>query len=640
MSRVPLEQAMEVAVGHHRAGRWGEAEGIYRQVLGVEPGRAEAMHLLGVLLGQTGRVGEGIGWIERAIARVPGEAQFHGNLGILLKKAGRLEEAVEAYRRAAGLKPDFAEAFNNLGNVLKDLGRGEEAVAACREAVRLRPGYAEAYNNLGNALQSVWRLDEAVEAYRAALALPAGAGLAEVHNNLGNALKSRGDVGGAVGAYREALRLRPSYAEAHSSLVYAMQYHPAFGAREQYEELKRWDGAHAAGLAGVAEGAGAFGNERSAGRRLKVGYVSPDFRGHPIGMLMVPVMEGHDRAAVEVYCYSDVLAADGVTERLRGRADVWRNIVGMSDEAVAGLIRQDGIDVLVDLTMHMARNRLRVFARRAAPVQVTWLAYPGTTGLTEMDYRLTDPWLDPPEAMAAGKGGERGVYAEETLWLPETYWCYDPLAREPAPGELPALAKGRVTFGCLNNFCKVNDAVLRLWGRVLGAVPGSRLLLLAGEGSHRERTREALAREGVSPERVEFTTYRPRAEYLKLYQEIDIGLDTVPYNGHTTSLDAFWMGVPVVTLVGETVVGRAGVGQLMNLGLPELIGRTAEEYVGIAAGLANDVGRLAVLRGELRGRIERSALMDRRRFAEHLEGAYREMWRRWCAGVASSGKSR
>jgi predicted O-linked N-acetylglucosamine transferase (SPINDLY family) len=284
-------------------------------------------------------------------------------------------------------------------------------------------------------------------------------------------------------------------------------------------------------------------------------------------------------------------------------------------------VREDRIDILVDLTLHMAHNRLLLFARKPAPVQVTWLGYPGTTGLETMDYRLTDPYLDPPDQTEQ-------FYSERSIRLPHTFWCYQPHMLEgedlPEVNPLPALTAGAVTFGCLNNFCKVNPSLLELWGKVLQAVPGSRLLLLAPSGSRRQWVKKILG------DRVDFVDHCPRQAYLDLYHRIDLGLDTLPYNGHTTSLDSLWMGVPVVTSIGKTVVGRAGWSQLSNLGLPELAAKTEEEFVSITAGLAKDLPRLAELRKTLRPRMTASPLMDAERFARDIESAYRQMWQEWC----------
>src|SRR5262249_31125231 len=281
---------------------------------------------------------------------------------------------------------------------------------------------------------------------------------------------------------------------------------------------------------------------------------------------------------------------------------VWRSTVQLSDQQMAELIRSDGIDVSIDLELHAAHNRLLVFARKPAPVQVSWLGYPGTTGLPTIDYRLTDPYLDPPGLFDA-------FYSEESLRLPETFWCYNPPPDAVPVSALPALESGAITFGCLNNFCKVNDGCLSLWAEVLRAVPRSRLLLLAPPGQARDPVLSALGRGGIAAARVEFVDPRPRPEYLKLYHRIDLGLDPLPYNGHTTSLDAFWMGVPTLTLVGRTVVGRAGWSQLCNLGLKELAAETPGQFVALAARVAADLPRLQELRATLRQRMQQSPLM-------------------------------
>ena len=329
-------------------------------------------------------------------------------------------------------------------------------------------------------------------------------------------------------------------------------------------------------------------NQRSAARRLRVGYVSPDLRNHVVGWNLLPLLRHHDHGQYEVRCYADVARPDRFTDRLRSCTDGWSNVVGWSDAGLADKIRDDEIDILVDLSLHSAGNRLLLFAREPAPVQVTFMGYPGTTGLTAIDYRLTDHYLDPP-----GHGDD--CYAEESVRL-ESFWCYEPLEGGPAEGDLPAVTKGYVTFGCLSNFCKINASVLALWAQVLRAVDGSRLKLLAPQGTCRRWALDLLEQEGVSRGRVDFVDGQARWDYLAVYRGIDIGLDTLPYNGHNTSLDSFWMGVPVVSLVGQTVVGRAGLSMLSNLGLSDLVADQPQQFVDIAARLAADVPRLAELR--------------------------------------------
>ena len=608
-----------------RKGKPDEAAACYQRALELKPDYAEAHNNLGNVLTGQGKPDEAAACYERALILKPGYAEAHNNLGNVLMGQGKRDEAAACYERALRLKPDYAEAHNNLGNVLKDRDELDEAAACYQRALELKPDYALAHYNLGLLWQVRGNLDEAVACYRQALRWDPA--YTEAQNNLGNALKDQGALDEAVASFRRAMELNPNLPTAHSNLLYTLIFSPGYDAQAILEEHRHWSRRFAEPLSDLIQ---PHLNDCSAHRRLRVGYVSADFRDHAMSFVTVPVLSAHDHENFEIHCYSDVARPDEITARLRSLADVWRSIAGLSDEQVAGLVRADGIDILVDLTMHMALNRLLVFARKPAPVQVSWLAYPGTTGLSTIDYRLTDPYIDPP-------GLHDLNYSEESIRLPDTFWCYDPLAAEPAVNALPAKENGCITFGCLNNFCKVNDSVLKLWAQVLTAVDGSRLLLLAPEGSVRRRTLDLLEREGVSRDRVTFVARQPRRRYLELYHRIDIGLDTFPYNGHTTSLDGFWQGVPVVTLVGDTPVARAGLSLLTNLGLPELVAETPDQFVSIAVALAGDVPRLVELRATLRDRLRASPLSDAPRFARMIEAAYREMWRRWCNRGTAKG---
>ncbi|MGD0769876.1 MAG: tetratricopeptide repeat protein [Tepidisphaeraceae bacterium] len=656
-AQMTLQQQLKSGLSHQQAGRLAEAERIYRQVLAQQPNHADALHLLGILAAQAGRLDAAVESIRRAIEICSTNAFYYGNLGSALAGMGRLEEAIAAYRQSIRLKPDLTEAHNNLGNALKDTGQFDEAIASLRQAIRLKGDLAEAHNNLGNALTGMGRLDEAIAAYRQAIrlkpdyaeahsnlghalcgkgqldegiaacrqAVRLGPDLAVAHNNLGNAIKNQGQLEEAIGSYRQAIGLKPDFATAHSNLVFTLQYHAGYDAKMIHEELRRWNRRHAEPLAKLIQ---SHQNNRDPLRRLRIGYVSADFYDHASAFFLLPLFRHHDRRQFELFCYALNANSDKVTQQMKDHVQHWRRAVGLTDAKVAAQVREDQIDILVDLKLHTGGNRLLIFAQKPAPVQVTWLGYPGTTGLNSIDYRLTDPYLDPP-------GLDDAYYSERSIHLPDTFWCYDPLTNEPAVNAPPCLEQGFVTFGCLNNFCKVTDAVLTLWAGVLKAISNSRLLLLAPEGSSRQSVLDRLGREGIGPERVEFVAKRSRSEYLNTYHHIDIGLDTVPYNGHTTSLDSFWMGVPVITLAGQTVVGRAGLSQLTNLGLPELIARRPQQYVQIAMELAGDLPRLAELRRTLRGRMQSSPLMDAPRFARNVEAAYRQMWRKWCEHSAS-----
>ncbi len=638
-------------------GQMDEAVAYYRKTLKLDPNRASTHNNLSSALFRTGRFDEAIETARRAVELEPESAMACNNLGCALTGARRLSEAVEMLRRAIALRPDFAEAWYNLANALREQAKFTEAAAACRRALALRPDRAEAhvnlgnilqaqrqfdesiacysralslkprdveaFSNLGNALRSSGRLDEAIAAFQTCVALQPD--FYAAHCNLGNALKDAGQIVPAIGFFRRAVELNPSDVISQSNLSYSVYYHPNYDSTAILADVRQWDAMHAPKHAGGSK----YENNPNPERRLRIGYVGADFRDHCQSLFTIPLFEYHDRERFEIVCYANVARPDGLTQRIRKSVDHWRDTVGQSDDDVARQVHADRIDILVDLTMHMSNGRPVLMAHKPAPVQVAYLAYPGTTGLSAIDYRLTDPYLDPP-------GETDADYVEQSVRLPDTFWCYDALTDTPAPNALPLLTEGRVTFGCLNNFCKVSDQTLALWSKVLQAVDGSRLLLLAPVGAARQRVLDRFREEHIDPARIEFVEHRPRAKYLELYHRIDVCLDTTPYNGHTTSLDSYWMGVPVVTRVGRTVVGRAGYSQLTNLGLPELVAWSDEEFVSIAARLAADRPRLTHLRATLRRRMERSPLMDAARFARNIEAAYREMWRRWCASGGSN----
>ena len=615
---ISVRQALDVARRHYQKGEWQQAEQLYLQVLEVDPHQVDALHLLAAIAGQTGREDQAIGYLREVLRLRPGWAAAHNNLGMVFITQKRLPEAAASFQEAVRLQPGDALAHNNLGNALRELGRPVEAVVSLQQALRIRPDDPETHYNLALAWLAMWRLPEAHASCQQALGLKADH--AEANATLRIVLALLGKLDDAITAFRTALLLRPDDAQVHSNLIFTLNYHPRYDARAIQEECARWNQQHAEPLRGLIQ---PHANRPDPDRQLRIGYVSSGFRDHVDSFFTIPLLSNHDHRQCEIACYADVANPDGLTERLRGHADLWRSTAGLTDQELADLVRSDGIDILVDLKMHSGDNRLLMFARKPAPVQVAWLAYPGTTGLPAIDYRLTDPYLDPP-------GLFDPFYVEQSIRLPETFWCYDPLTDQPAVNALPAAARGFITFGCLNNFCKVNDGCLALWARVLQAVPQSRLLLQVPGDQAREHVRARLQEKDIATSRVEFVTRQPRHAYLKLYHRIDLVLDPLPCNGHTTSLDAFWMGVPTLTLVGKTVMGRAGWSQLCNLGLQDLAAETPEEFLALAVRLAGDLPRLEELRGTLRQRMQQSPLMDGKRFARHMELAYRQMWHRWC----------
>lgn len=609
-----------------------EAIEAYRQAVQLDPQSFELYYNLGVVLVKRGRFDEAVAAYTSAIQLKPTFFDAHGNLGYIFESQGRYHEANACHTRAIELRPDSAGAHFNLGNALAGLGESDEAIAAYKKAIKLDPQFAMAFNNLGNVLKKQGKLQEAADAYTKTIELDAGDPRAWDH--LGSVRKDQGLTDEALACFARAMALAPENAAFHSDRLYTLHLHPGYDAAAIYAEHRKWNQQHAVRLRPPAPESlqklmPVDSHAPDPDRRLKIGYVSPDLKTHPVGRFLLPLLARHDHGRFEVFCYADVRNPDGLTEGLRRHADTWRNIVGLSDEQVAGLIARDGIDILVDLTMHSGENRLLVFARKPAPVQVTYLAYCSTTGLDTMDYRLTDPFLDPP-------GQQAGQYSEQSVHLPQTYWCYAPGTPMPQVGRLPALAGDGITFGCLNNFSKVSTATLTVWSQLLRAAPRSHLFLHCREGNHRDRVIELFEREHVDPARLKFVGKMSMPEYFRLYQEIDIGLDPFPYAGGTTTCDALWMGVPVVTLAGRTAVGRAGVSILSNAGLPELIAQSEDQYVRLAAALSTDLPRLASLRSGLREQMAQSPLCDALRFARCVEAAYREMWSRLTSASYSS----
>jgi protein O-GlcNAc transferase len=606
-------------------GRPGEAVDRFRAALATDPPAEVRIRLLndmGAALGKAGRLDEAVDAFRSILTAEPDHAQAQQNLGVVLVQRGELDAGMAACGRAVALRGDLFEAHMNLGIALAKQGRYDEAAERCRRALELQPTNPKVHMNLVHVYAKQGRLDPAMEISDRLLALAPGLALA--HEVKAGQLTEAGRLDEAIAAATRAIELdRATSMTAHSGRIFTRQFHLGSDAATQRADQRAWDAAYAAPKLPATV---AFPNDRDPDRRLRVGYVSANFNNHCQSFFTVPLLSNHDKSQVEVFCYSDVSAPHAMTDKIKSLADHWRPVTGLPHEVLAQQVRDDRIDVLVDLTMHMSDSRLLAFARRPAPVQVTWLAYPGSTGLSAIDYRLTDPHLDPP-----GVGDER--YVERSVRLPDTFWVYDPL-EEVGVAPLPATSEaggGRVTFGCLNNFCKVNADVLRLWARVMLAVEGSRLLLLSPMGRHRQWVERELAAAGVAPDRVEHVDRRSRQAYLEVYNRIDLCLDTFPYNGHTTSLDAYYMGVPVVTLVGDTVVGRAGLSQLTNLKLTELVAYDADAYVRLAVDLAHDRPRLAGLRRTLRDRMRTSPLMDGPRFARGMEAAFRTMWRDWCA---------
>ncbi|GAB6041454.1 tetratricopeptide repeat protein [Endothiovibrio diazotrophicus] len=603
------------------AGRLDEAETSCRRALEIDPAAAAAHLRLGDVLNANDRFDEALACYERAIALAPQLVEAIVNRALLLASLGRLDEAEAAYRQALTLAPEAVEIHNNLGTLHFVRGHMADAESAYRRALEIAPGQTKALRNLGNTYRTMHRLDDAEACYRQALQGTPNDG--ENLVGLGIALAEQGRAEEAATCYRRALELDPDDAEAHSSLLFTLDAAPRLAPpRARYAEAL----AFAARARRRATPFTRWPAPRDPDRTLHVGLISGDLRNHPVGHFLESILPHLATERLRLSAYPTRHCDDDLSRRIRPALSHWEPLHALSDRSAARLIHDHRIDLLIDLAGHTGHNRLPLFAWRAAPLQASWLGYSATTGMSEIDYYITDAVRLPP--------GDEAYYAERIWRLPETRLCFTPPQDAPAVAPLPALENGHVTFGCFQNLIKVGDEVLILWSRILQALPGARLRIQSkplADTAARQRLEQRLRDHGIDPRRVAMHPAEGRAAYLEAHREVDLILDTFPYPGGTTTCEALWMGVPTLTLAGETETSRNGASQLACAGLSEWIAHSEREYVEKAVAAAEAPERLAALRAELRGRAAASPLFDAPRFAGHFEQALREMWRRYCA---------
>jgi predicted O-linked N-acetylglucosamine transferase (SPINDLY family) len=643
---------------HHQNGKLPEAESDYRTVLASNPGSYFALSLLGALDCQVGRYAKAVELLTRALLSNDSDPALFCNMGIAMMNLGRLGESESAYRRAIALKPDMAEAHSNLGNILMSVNRPEEALSAYRMAISIKPDFVQGYENLGLALQDNGLLEEAAETFRIAIGLQPGHAGTHINMgivlkdlnlmeqskasylqalsikpddaaaliNLGNVLLELGQFEEAVTVRRRVIKAKPDDAEAYSDLLMSLNF-ISMSDESLFQEHLTWGTRYGDPLADHIRH---HANTPDPYRTLNIGYVSPDYGRHPVGYFMGQFLEHHDRSRFKIFCYSDRVKEDDLTVELRKHADTWIRTAGVTDQALAELVRNDNIDILIDLAGHTRPNRLLTFARKPAPVQMSWLGYWCTTGLVTMDYILMD-------AVTVPAGGER-YFCETLLRLPDTRFCYAPPCYAPDVTLLPAMANEFVTFGSFNNNVKICPEVITLWSEVLHAVEASRLVLKwksLSDRTVRERLLAAFREFGITSERLDIRGWTSHRDMLNEYGDIDIALDPFPLSGGLTSCEALWMGVPIITLPGERPISRQTCAFLSLVGLDEFIASNPEEYIAIARRFAKEPERLADIRQGLRKRMLRSALCDGPRFARNLEEKYREAWQAWCQNQKS-----
>ena len=603
-------------------GRREVALDAYNKAIELQPDFVDAEVARGNIFDELGRFEEAIASYRRGLEFMPDYAEVSISLGNALQKSGQIDEAITSYRKALDTLPDSAEGHFQLANALRGVGQLREAASSYYRALEVLPDFAEACNNLGTTLQGLGRHDDALSEFRRALEIEPD--FAPAHNNLGNALMEFGLLDNAVVSIRRAVELESGYPAVHSALLFISNYLVEQSSSLMLDEARRYNQL----VIRKAQPYSTWANHPDTTRCLRIGFVSGDLRQHPVGNFLEAVLatlsvRGSGR--LELFAYSNSSQEDEVSERIKAHCHGWHSAVGQSDESLAQRIREDGIDILIDLSGHTAHNRLPIFAWKPAPVQASWLGYLATTGVSAIDYIIADVWTLPES--------EEPYFTEKVWRLPESYLCFTPPADSVDVGPLPAIHNGYITFGSFNNLTKMNDTVVALWSQILAAIPDSRLYLKAKqlkEASVRQSVVERFAGHGIDAGRLILEGPVPRADYLKPFQRVDIALDPFPYPGITTSVENLWMGVPVLTLAGKSFLSRQGVGLLMNAGLPEWIAGNADDYVARALSHGSDVQALASLRAGLRQQVLASPIFDAPRFAQCFEAALRDMWQIWC----------
>jgi len=685
-SQIP--QMLQQAIRYHQAGQLEQAETIYHNILKIQPKEANALNFLGVIAYQRKNYDAAVELISKAIKINSSILGFHNNLGNVFKELKRFDEAIKSYQRALALDRNFPEIHYNLAIAFKALGKNDSAIQCYEKAIQLKPDYADSHNNLGlifqeqgkflsattcyqralvsnpkhanahynlgNVFREQGKWNEAVENYQKALTLNPND--IKIINNLGVAFEEQDKFAEAIECYERVMTINPNYADAygnlanifkikgmidesieyakkaltiepavkcHSNFVYTLNFSMNYDRAAIFKEHQKFNEQHCLPLARLIQ---PHRNERNPDKRLKIGYISPDFRKHSVAYLTEPVFANHNHAQFEIFFYYTHTKIDAVTQHLQKFADRWVNCYGLSDEALAEKIRRDKIDILVDLSGHMAHNRLLVFARKPAPIQVTYLGYPNTTGLTAIDYHITDNYVDP-------EGIGEQFNSEQLIRMPHSYYVYNPIEDSPDINTLPALENNYIRFCSFNSYSKFNTKTLSLWAEVLQAVPHSKFIVKTKALNDVERRlhfEQQMKHLGIETERLELGYIATANQVFEHYNRMDIALDAFPFNGATTTCQALWMGVPVVTLVGETHVARAGLALLSTVGLTELIAYTSKEYVEICVKLVSDLNYLNKIRMTMRERLLASPLIDGKSFATQLESHYRTIWQKWC----------
>ncbi len=609
---------------HMAMEEWSEAVIQFTQALSIVPDSMEAHAPLGVSLSADGREEDAIEVYRHALSIDPGDIQCNYNLGLLLKECSQYSAAVIAFEKVQKKSPHLSEVHNSLGYVRRLMGDFDIAKECLEKAVELNPLYVEAYYNLGRVYLDKLRPGDALQKFFRVIDIRPE--FSDAYWQMGNAYIAQGNYEQAERQYRKCLEIRPDHQAAHSNLLLVLHYNPEMSAEYIFREHRKW----AARMESISEAEMSFQNSKDPERRLNIGYISPDFRAHSVAYFVEALLVRHDKEKFNVFVYSDVDSCDGVTQRFQDCVKNWRDISQETNEKVMSVMRKDKLDILIDLAGHTNCERTALIAKKPAPLVMGYLGYPDTIGLKSADYRITDDVADP---LLCDQ-----FYTESLIRLPSGFLCYTPPRDCPPILPAPCTKRGYFTFGSFNNIAKINSDVVRVWSDILHEVPNSRLLLKSKaffEQSVSDRCREMFHAHGIADDRIEIKAWSlTNIQHMSLYSKVDLALDTFPYNGTTTTCEALWMGVPVITLTGYNHAGRVGTSILTNVGLGDLVARTPEEYTALASKMARDYTCCSGLRDELRDKIVKSSLGNQAQFTMSFEEALRDVWRNLCKGGA------
>ncbi len=654
LNPVHVNAMTNMGVSLQRSGNFDKAERAYRRALEIDPDHAEANNALGDILYSRTRYDKALECTEIAVASQPDKIEFILNHAKILRRLNRFKEAEELNRAALKIHPHDASLLIELGGILREqnlidaakehykhalkmapnnlrilqstgafyqsIRQPEEAVKYLKKYVTMKPNDPGMLNNYAISLRDIGKYEKAEKFYLKSAEKSSTPSFA--YNNLAILAMEMNKPVDSITYYRKALEYEPHYAGARSNMLFYMNYSSDFSTQKLYEEHLYWDKLH---NHPILDGADVHGNDPSTDRKLRIGYITSDFYGHAVSYFIEPALKNHDKENFKIYCYASVRSPDGITERLQSYGHNWRSILNNTTEEIVELIREDKIDILVDLSGHTAGNKLLVMVRKPAPVQVTWIGYPNTTGLGAIDYRFVDDITDPV--------GEADKHHSETLFrLPKSFTCFNPQTKLPCGDELDARTSGHITYGSFNNASKISTASIEVWSRILKKVKNSRLYLKSGSLQDKgtvKRLKKKFHQCGITNDQLFFFGSMPSTEHLRFYDQIDICLDPFPYNGTTTSCEALWMGVPIIALLGDRHAARVTASLITQVGLDYLVAIDVDDYVEKAAWLASDLDRLHEIRKNLRENMRTSPLCDQVAHTRGVEEAYRTMWKKW-----------